>query len=202
MIIKAYNESHQYLLFVDIEFNNRELIQFAGLLFQWIDDETYQLTKSFNQYVTAKVGYPFMEYTGIKNDFLSENGIPLRDLVAGVQEDLLADIDLSDLLVIGHGLKNDRLVLLDNGINLSTFNDKPIDGYCTFNNGRRILHRDNNLKLTNVAEEAGYYMQNAHNAYEDVWAEVAVFTYLKKLEEQSKGDETNVSSELREDADR
>lgn len=202
MIIKAYNESHQYLLFIDVEFNNRQLIQFAGLLFKWIDDETYQLAKCFNQYVTAKVGYPFMEYTGIKNDFLIENGIPLKDLIIGIQEDLLSDVDLEDLLVISHGLKNDRLVLQENGINLSTVNDKPIAGYCTFNNGRRILHRDNNLKLTNIAEEAGYYMQNAHNAYEDVWAEVSVFTFLRKLEEQSKGDDIDVLDEPQQDGDK
>lgn len=59
MIIKCYNENHPYLLFIDIEFDNTHLIQFAGLLFKRIDtDGSYQLQTSINQYVSAKVGYP------------------------------------------------------------------------------------------------------------------------------------------------
>ena len=39
MIIKTYNENHNYLLFIDLEFSNQDLVQFAGLLFKRIDDE-------------------------------------------------------------------------------------------------------------------------------------------------------------------
>ena len=46
----------------------------------------------------------------------------------------------------------------------------------------------NSETLNDIAEEAGYYLHSAHNAYNDVWAEVSVFTYLKKIEEQ-KGEE-------------
>ena len=38
MIIKAYNEKHNYLLFIDLEFSNQKLVQFAGLPFKNIDD--------------------------------------------------------------------------------------------------------------------------------------------------------------------
>ena len=48
MIIKAYNENHKYLLFIDLEFSNQELVQFAGLLFNRIEDDTYQLSGSVN----------------------------------------------------------------------------------------------------------------------------------------------------------
>lgn len=34
MVIKCYNENHNYLLFIDVEFNDRELVQFSGLLFK------------------------------------------------------------------------------------------------------------------------------------------------------------------------
>jgi hypothetical protein len=44
------------------------------------------------------------------------------------------------------------------------------------------------LTLSDLAEECGYYLHHAHNAYNDVWAEVAIFTYLKKIEAQ-KGEE-------------
>ena len=192
MIIKAYNENHPYLLFIDLEFfNNKDevsahLVQFAGLLFKWIDDETYQLMRSCNEYVTDKVCYPFAEYTSITSNFLAENGVPLNDMIMSIQEDFLKDIPLDELLVISHGLKNDRLVMLDNGLNLSTIDGKPVDGFCTFENSRKILHRNERLTLSDIAEEAGYYLHHAHNAYNDVWAEVSVFTYLKKKEEQEK----------------
>ena len=79
MIIKTYNEKHNYLLFIDLEFSNQQLVQFAGLLFQRVDDETYQLARSLNLYISQKVCYPFVEYTYITNNFLDENGIPIYD---------------------------------------------------------------------------------------------------------------------------
>lgn len=190
MIIKCYNEKHPYLLFLDIEFNNRDLVQFAGLLFVLIDtDGTYQLMRSCNQYITTKVCYPFMEYTNITNDFLTENGITLKDLKTIIFDDFLYDVSLNELEVISHGLKNDRIILQENGINLSTYGVEgtkimPIDGYCTFNNSKRILGRDTRLTAMDLAEESGYYLHQAHNAYNDVWAEVSIFTYLKKIEAQ------------------
>ncbi len=194
MIIKTYNENHQYLLFFDLEFFNKKgnnyLVQFAGLLFRWIDNEIYQLIGSINQYVTEKVCYPFIEYTSITNNFLAENGIPLNDLVKVIQEDFLAEaLESNNLLVISHGLRNDRLVMVRNGLNLSSYKGKPIDGYCTFENARRILGRAENLTLTDVANEAGYYIHHAHNAFNDAWANVAVFTYLKKLEATQQEEE-------------
>lgn len=189
MVIKCYNEKHQYLLFIDLEFNKRDLVQFAGLLFTWIDDNTYQLMRSCNLYITQKVCYPFAEYTSITNNFLKENGVPLKDAIQLIEE-FLYDVDLDDLCIIGHGLKNDRLVLIDNGLEFThKESGQPIDGYCTFNNAKRILKRANHLTLNDLAEECGYYLHHAHNAYNDVWAEVAIFTYLKKIEMQKENEE-------------
>ena len=53
MIIKAYNENHKYLLFIDLEFSNQELVQFAGLLFNRIEDDTYQLSGSVTVYING-----------------------------------------------------------------------------------------------------------------------------------------------------
>lgn len=194
MVIKCYNENHPYILFIDLEFftnkkggeTHNHLVQFAGLLFKWIDTDTYQLMRSCNEYVTDKVCYPFAEYTAITTNFLTENGVPLRDMILSIQEDFLGDIPLNELLVVSHGLKNDRLVLIANRLNLNTYNDKPIDGYCTFENARKILKRKEELTLSDIATECGYYLHHAHNAYNDVWANVAVFTYLRKVEEQEK----------------
>ena len=192
MIIHAYNENHPYLLFIDLEFfnekgeSNHHLVQFAGLLFKRIDTDTYQLMRSCNEYVTDKVCYPFAEYTAITNNFLSENGVPLKDMVASIEEDFLANIKLDDILLISHGLKNDRIVLNNAGLSFLKEDGTPIDGYCTFTNARRILGKADQLTLNDICQEAGYYLHNAHNAYNDVWGEVSVFTYLKKIEEQEK----------------
>ena len=194
MIIKCYNETHPYLVFLDIEFNNKTLVQFAGLLFARIDDDgTYQLVRSCNQYVTTRVCYPFVEYTSITNNFLETNGITLGDLKEVIFEDFLGNIDLKDILIISHGLKNDRLILLENGINLTHLDDhrRPIDGYCTFTNGKRILKREKHLTAADIAEECGYYLHHAHNAYNDVWSEVAIFTFLRKIEQQQLQEEAS-----------
>lgn len=192
MVIKCYNERHPYLLFMDIEFDNNHLIQFAGLLFKLIDDDgTYQLNGSFNQYVCARVGFPFMDYTGISNNFLEENGVPLNSLKVLLMDDFLGNVPKKDLMIISHGLRNDRLVLTRNGINLSQYADengitRPIDGYCTFNNAKRILNRNDHVGAADLGAQFGYYLHNAHNAFNDVWNEVVIFTTLKKIEQQEK----------------
>lgn len=191
MIIKCYNEKHPWLLFLDIEFDQLQLVQFSGALFKRIDEDTYQLASTITQYITASVSIYFQDYTKITQDFLATNGIPLeslRDLLFG---EVLKDIDMGDLMVISHGLKNDRLVLKENDINFNYYVDaedktKPVDGYCTFNNAKRILNREKKLKLEDLAEEAGYYLSCAHNAYNDMWATVSVFTFLKKLDYERK----------------
>lgn len=195
MIIKCYNETHKYLVFIDVEFNNKTLVQFAGLLFGRIDsDGTYQLMRSCNQYVTTKVCYPFVEYTSITNNFLESNGVTLKDLNEIIFNDFLSDIDLKETMIISHGLKNDRLILMDNGINLTHLGDRthPIDGYCTFTNAKKILKRDKHLTAADIAEECGYYLHHAHNAFNDVWSEVAIFTYLRKVEEQQANKQEDI----------
>lgn len=198
MIIKCYNEKHPWLLFLDIEFDQLQLVQFSGALFKRIDEDTYQLASTITQYVTASVSVYFQDYTRITQDFLAANGIPLDSLKDLIFGEVLKDINMGDLMIISHGLKNDRLVLKENNINFNYYNSpdgkiRPVDGYCTFNNAKRILNREKRLKLEDLAEEAGYYLSCAHNAYNDMWATVAVFTFLKKMDYERKmlKDESN-----------
>ena len=178
MIIKCYNTEEEYLLFLDIEFNNLELIQYAGLLFKRIDDETYQLMRSCNLYICGQVCYAFANYTSITNNFLKENGMPLESAIDLVENDFLKGVTADQLLMISHGLKNDRIVLEKSGLNT------PCKGYCTFINARRILERQDNLSLEAIANDSGYFLHHAHNAFNDVWAEVSIYTFLKKIEAQ------------------
>ena len=111
MIIKCYNTNKEYLLFLDIEFNNLDLVQYAGLLFKKIEDETYQLMRSCNLYITTQVCYAFADYTSITNNFLKENGVPLESAIDIIENDFLADVPQNQLMLISHGVKNDCIVL-------------------------------------------------------------------------------------------
>lgn len=182
MIIKCYNTTKEYLLFLDIEFNNLDLVQYCGLLFRRVDDYTYQLMRSVNIYISTQVCYAFADYTSITNNFLKENGIPLDDARELILYEFLKDIPANQLLMISHGLHNDKMVLEKAGLDLNC------EGYCTFTNARIILQRTNQLSLEAIANEAGYYLHHAHNAYNDAWAEVSVYTYLQKIKEQEKGE--------------
>ena len=147
MVIKCYNEKHLWLLFIDTEFDQQQLVQFSGALFKRIDDDTYQLAATINQYITTSVSMYFQDYTKITQDFLVANGIPLESLKDLIFGEVLKNVDMKDVMIISHGLKNDRLVLKDNGINFNSYEDidgkiKPVDGYCTFNNAKRVLERD------------------------------------------------------------
>lgn len=191
MIIYTENTSYPYLLFFDIEFDQQQLVQFAGLLFKRIGDNIYQLCRSCNQYINHKPSYPFTQYTGLTKQFLSENGTRTTDVIQVVLDEFLKDIPKDKMLVISHGLKNDRKTLLENKLNLSyderTLKDIP--GYCTFSNAKTILKRNEHLKLNELATECGFYLDGAHNAYHDAWATVSVFCWLKKIQAEGENDE-------------
>lgn len=181
MVIYVKNENHPYILVFDIEFDKKVLVQFSGLLFKNIGDGVYQLASTCTQYVKHKPSYPFSQYTHIKKNFLELNGVGIEDVVLTVKEDFIGNIDYKDILIVSHGLTNDKKILKENGIDLT-----ECDGWCTFQNAKRILNRDKNLKLDDLATEAGFYLDGAHNAYHDAWATVSVLTFLKKLEGESK----------------
>lgn len=169
MIIYFHGEKHSYVLTFDIEFDMNNLVQFAGILFKNLGDGKYFTYRTLNAYVKCSPSYQFQRYTGLTTNFLQNYGVTLKDLVQQVEDDLLKDVDKTELLVVSHGLRNDRKVLLENFINLNydSVTINPIDGYCTFNNARRILGRKNNLKLEDVAREACIYPDNSHNAFAD-----------------------------------
>lgn len=169
MIVYLKNEFHEHILVFDIEFDCMKLVQFAGLLLRKAKDELYIVERSVNVYVRTKVSYPFTAYTGISQAFLDDNGSPIEGVVQIVEDEFLAGIDKSKLLVVSHGLKNDRLVLMENCINLLYDHDKirTIDGYCTFTNAKKILGRQDNLRLEDVANESIFYQADTHNAFND-----------------------------------
>lgn len=151
------NETHLYVLVFDIEFDQNDIVQFAGILFRSVGDGRYVVVRTLNTYVSCSPSYPFRVYTNISKEFLEINGVRKEDVVQQVEDVLLKDVPLDKLLVVSHGLKGDREMLLKNFINLSYDKTtiKAIDGYCTFVNARRILGRKDRLKLSDIAREAG-----------------------------------------------
>mgnify|MGYP003292628072 CR=1 FL=1 len=171
------NENHEYILFLDTEFDGNVLIQFCGLLFRKVKDEHYVIYRSMNSYINYAVSYQFQKHTGISRNFLENNGVRLFDVQQQIVEDLLVDVSPADLLIVGHAIQNDFRILMLNNIDIECD-----EVYCTYENAKRILKRNKELKLEDLCLECGIYPANEHNAYFDTWFTVGVYDFLKNME--------------------
>lgn len=190
MIAVFKNVNYDHVLVFDAEYNEGDLIQFAGLLFRKIDKDIFQIEKSFNTYIKLsegkKINYFIERFTGINDSFLDSFGISLTEAQDGINELLNTD---GSLLIVSHGITNDKRTLINNGIDFYFRNDEVIDGFCTYYAAKRILNREKRLNLTDVAADAGLFLSNGHNAFDDAWATVSVFCLLKKLEDELDDEE-------------
>ncbi|MFW5889572.1 MAG: exonuclease domain-containing protein [Bacillota bacterium] len=181
------NVKYKNLVVFDAEYNEGDIIQFSGIMFRKVQDDIFQVSKSINLYIKLphnKQMNSFIErFTGITDKFLEQDGEDLFKAKRKIYEFLEAE---GDILFVSHGLTNDRKILLDNGIDFYASKDESQDYYgsCTYNMAKRILNREKNLSLTDIAMEAGWFIFNGHNAFDDAWANVAVFSLLKKLEDE------------------
>ena len=171
------NETHEYILFMDIEFDQLNLVQFCGVLLRRLDSSNYVIYRSLNAYVQCKVSKYFMRYTGIENDFLERYGVTISDVRSQIQDELLAGVDGNKLLVVSHGVNGDLHILEENGIDI-----KHSATFCTFEKAKKILKRKDTLTLEDLCFECGVYPVQEHNAYIDTWLTLACFDYLKNME--------------------
>lgn len=171
------NESHEYILFLDTEFDQQELIQFCGLLFKRVSDSNYVPYRSLNTYVQKPVTLSFTKYTDISSSFLEHNGVSLDDVRWQINDCLLKGIG-KDILLVSHGLHSDLTVLSKNDITIPHAAE-----FCTFEKAKGILGRQARLSLNDLATEAGIYPAIEHNAYLDAWLTVGVYDFLKNLED-------------------
>lgn len=188
MLVLFKNIEQDNILVFDAEYNEGDLIQFAGILFRKLEKDIFQIHKSINFYVkleTTKINYFIEKFTGITDEYLEEEGVILSEAIKKINE-FLTDID--NLLIVSHGLYNDRLTLENNGIDFYEM-EQCVKGLCTYNMSKRVLKRENKLKLEDVANEAGIFLANKHNAFDDTWATVAVFSLLCKLEAEEPNEE-------------
>lgn len=171
------NENHEYILFMDIEFDQLNLVQFCGILMRRIDGNNYTVYRSLNTYVRQYVSYYFTKFTGITNEFLEHNGVPLDQVQKQINEDLLEGVAPQDLEIVSHGVNGDLHILSENNIII------PHDiTFCTFEKAKSILHRHRGLTLEDLCYEASVYPTLEHNAYIDAWLTVAAYGYLKDME--------------------
>lgn len=186
MLVVFKNIEYDNVLIFDAEYNHGDLIQFAGVMFRKIYKDVFQISKSYNTYVQLesdqKINPFIIAITGLTDDFLLEKGIDLESAVTAIND--LLEVEGS-LLVVSHGLFNDRMTLESNGIYL--YGD-GVHGMCTYNAAKRILKRDKDLKLYQIASEAGLYSNECHNAFDDTWSTIAVLSYLCKIEEDNKNE--------------
>lgn len=195
MIVLFKNIKQNSVMIFDAEYNQGDLIQFSGILFRKIEKDIFQIEKSLTIYVKLESGYinPFIrEYTGITDEYLQKNGVKLRDAQKAIYD--LIDVGEEELLVVSHGIYNDRQTLLNNGIDLYVDkNFRDIQGLCTYNASKRLLERETNLSLSDIAAEAGTYLTGCHNAFQDAWATISIFCLLCKLEEERKNEKILLS---------
>lgn len=179
MVLNFQNIKRKYVVVMDLEFDQMNLLQAAGMIFKLVNEKnySYRLQTSFNFYIKREeIGKYAEKYTGLNLEFLNDNGITLEDFIKQFN-DLMSEIDLDDAMFVSHGSKNDRLVLKNSGIT-----NLPAHSFCTYKNAKKILKREKRLSLEEVASDAGYYMFDKHNAYYDVIATTVVLSFLQSVE--------------------
>lgn len=186
-VFKGIENSH--VLIFDAEYNEGFIIQFAALLFRRIDKDIFQIKKSINFYVKLpeekEINYFIRDFTGITDWYLNIFGETIEDARKMIED--FIQIEEDDLLVVSHGLYNDRQTLLNNDIDFYLDSkDREINGICTYNAAKRLFNRDKKLRLEDIATEAGIFLSNNHNAFDDAWATVSVFCLVCKLEEEKR----------------
>lgn len=152
---------------IDAEYNEGELIQFAGLMFRRIGDGLYQVSHSINIYVKLPNGRQvnnfIRKFTGITNYFLQKEGVELSVAAHDIEEFLSVSGSLG---IVAHDVQNDNDFLYDNGINIESFADELI---CSYKLSQKVYKdTDQKLNLKALSSEAGFQHDNTHNALDDV----------------------------------
>jgi DNA polymerase III alpha subunit (gram-positive type) len=186
VVFKGIKENN--VLVFDAEYNEGNLIQFSGILFKKVQEDIFQISKSLNLYVKLELGRVnrfIRDFTGITDEFLLEYGVTLDEANEEIKK--LVECDGS-IIFVSHGLYNDRQILLDNRIDFYGEDEEQLPGICTYKMAQRVLKRQNKLSLTDVAADAGVFLSNTHNAFDDTWATIAVLSLLCKLQEEEKNE--------------
>ena len=179
MIIYLPKLQYKNIILFDIEYDHNSLVQLAFIILGAKGPEVYEVKKSFNVYMkqSHSLSQFFTSYTNINDVYLRNNGLDLPRARALVEE-VVFDIEVSDTLLVGHGMDNDMRLLDEYNICLSRFSNR----YDTYKHAKKVLKRNQRLSLAEVAAEDCYFMFDEHNAYADVWGLLHAFSLLVELE--------------------
>ena len=170
-----------YIMSIDIEYDNFNIIQLGSIMLKRIGEELYQPCKSLNVYIKRQKICQFVQnYTNITQEFLDEFGESLETAQLKWQE-YINGLDTDDVLVISHGIYQDSLLMKENGFDIDFY-----EHWCTLNHSKWVLERENNLTLSDVLKESGLLPINEHNAYADAFSTLNILSFLLKIEGDQK----------------
>lgn len=178
MVIYIPNEEHENLVFFDTEFDQQRLVQISMILYERIILEgvpCFLLSGSVNVYIKRNVSSFFVKHTGLTQEYIKNRGIS-EHAARSTINNFLIGLNSPYTLLIAHGVKQDAMLLEDLDIKVDL-----MEHYCTYQSSRRILNRENHLKLIDVCNEAGYFT-NQHDAYIDAESVMHAYSYLKLVE--------------------
>lgn len=182
MILFLEGMEKPHICAFDIEHDQGRLIQFAGIIFQNVGGNLYQISRSLNVYIKQPYLSEFIStFSRIDEDFINMYGVELEE----AQEQFNSFIDgLDDILFASHGIFQDSLILKENGIQLGAY-----DHLCTYELAKRVLDRKNQLSLNSIANECGCMNVGNHNAYGDALTTAYILSFL--LKKQGELDDEN-----------
>lgn len=191
MIVFFNGVTTDNLAIIDAEYNEGDIIQFAGLMFRKIATSLYQVSKSINLYIQLPKGKYvnsfIKKFTGISTRFLEKDGTPIQEARKEIREFFEVEGTLG---VVAHDLQNDLDFLYNNEIHIEELIDELM---CSYKLAQKVYGQNQKLNLKTLAFEAGFKHDNTHNALDDVWATIAVFSLLKKLEQELMENEVSQS---------
>lgn len=180
MLVVFPNMASENVLIADVEFDQDNILQLAGMLFSKQVGDIYKLERSINLYVKRNnVGYYANKHTGITVDKLQKEGLEFQDFWKQANNFVLG-IDLNKTVFVSHGTKGDRKILRDSGILL------PAHSMCTYKLSQKKLKAENGYKLSDVAAQAGFTGGSYHDALVDVLATTASLSYLLSIKDESE----------------
>ena len=176
MLVQFKEVKEEYVMVVDTEFDHQVLVQFAALVFKREQGDVFRLVVSMNQFLKRNsLSSYFKNNMPITVEYLQENGLS-EDEFKEMYNDTFGFLEDNNTLFVAHGAKQDKQVMRKSGLEFN------YNTYCTVKRAKALLKRDNKLKLENLAAEAMYFLEGAHDAYQDAMATVVVFSYLTDLE--------------------
>lgn len=178
MIFYMHDESKPYIVSLDIEHDERHIIQLSAIMLKNIGPSIYQICRSLNVYIKTvpSVSRFVQSYTEITDKVLDTYGVTLAEAVE-LWDTFVGDIDKDDILLFSHGIYQDSELMYDHGFDVNDY-----EMWDTLIMSKQIFEREDHLTLQELVTEAGFPPIRQHNAYGDAFSNLMLYSYLLKLQ--------------------